>query len=162
MRCSECENPKKLSVTTKRVKYEVSGLKNVTILKAKVFQCDNCGERYTQYGNIEKINNSLAKALLKKGSPLTGKEVRFLRTWKGYSGRRFSDFLRCTYEHLYRIEAQEDSVNPKFDRLVRLAILSLEVDRNYEITKLFESKTKKKYGRIEITLTKNNPKVVYI
>jgi len=151
MRCTVCESKKKLEPKIQNIKYDASGLDNIVICGAKVYHCDNCGERYLQYGNLEKIDVAIADALLKKDKPLTGKEIRFLRTWKGYSGQRFAKLLNASAAHLYRIEANDSSVNDKFDRLVRLAIMSLNTDRNYELHDMLEGKTELvKYSRIEL------------
>ena len=151
MRCTVCESKKKLEPKVQNIKYEASGLDNIVIRDAKVYHCDNCGERYLQYGNLEEIDAAIADALLKKEKPLSGKEIRFLRTWKGYSGQQFSKLLNASAAHLYRIEANNRSANDKFDRLVRLAIMSLDTDRNYEIRDMLEGKTKLvKYSRIEL------------
>ena len=151
MRCTVCENKKKLEPKIKNIKYDASGLDNIVICGTKVYHCDNCGERYLQYGNLEEIDAAIADALLKKEKPLTGKEIRFLRTWKGYSGQQFSKLLNSSAAHLYRIEAEDSSVNDKFDRLVRLAIMSLATERNYEIRDMLEGKIETvKYSRMEL------------
>ncbi len=152
MRCTVCESKKKLEPKTQNIKYDASGLDNIMICGAKVYHCDNCGERYLQYGNLEEIDTVIADVLLKKDKPLTGKEIRFLRTWKGYSGQCFAKLLNASAAHLYRIEANDSCVNDKFDRLVRLAIMSLTTDRNYAVRDILEGKTKPvKYSRIELT-----------
>ena len=90
------------------------------------------------------------------------KEIRFLRTWKGYSGQQFAKLLNSSPEHLYRIEAENSSVNDKFDRLVRLAIMSLATERNYEIRDMLEGKTKAvRFSRIELKPTGGHYKVQY-
>jgi YgiT-type zinc finger domain-containing protein len=152
MRCTSCNSKRILKPETKTLKYEASGLDNVIIRGAKVYHCDNCGENYVQYGNLEEIDAAIADILLKKKAPLTGKEIRFLRTWKGYSGVRFASFISQSSAHLYRIEASNKPVNSKFDRLVRLAILTMDVDRNYEeIHEMLEGKKEMvSFRRIEL------------
>lgn len=151
MRCTMCESKKNLKPKIENLKYEVSGLDNILVHGVKVYHCDNCGERYLQYGNHEEIDAAIAEALLKKQKALTGKEIRLLRRWKGYSGQRFARLLNTSAAHLYRIEAKNSSANDKFDRLVRLAIISLVKDRNYELHDMFEGKKDFiKYKRIEI------------
>lgn len=151
MRCTMCESKKKLEPKVQNLKYQASGLDNIVIHGVKVYHCDNCGEQYIQYGNHDEIDAAVAEALLKKQKGLTGKEIRFLRTWKGYSGQRFAKLLNSSPAHLYRIEAKNSSVNEKFDRLVRLAIMSLATDRNYELHDMLEGKKDLvKYSRIEI------------
>ncbi|MBK8204743.1 MAG: YgiT-type zinc finger protein [Bdellovibrionales bacterium] len=140
MRCIECESTKKLKPKIKSMKYEVSGLENIVIRGVKVYECDNCGESYVQYGNIEEIDATIAQALLSKEGPMTGKEIRFLRTWKGYSGKNFATLISHSPEHLYREESKSVPVNKKLDRLVRLAIMSLATDRNYELRDRLEGK----------------------
>ena len=48
MRCTKCENKKKLEPRIQNLKYDVSGLDNVMIHGVKVYHCKNCGERYIQ------------------------------------------------------------------------------------------------------------------
>ncbi len=110
MRCTMCESKKKLKPEIKNLKYDISGLDNVMIYGVKEYHCDHCGERYLQYGNHDEIDSAIAEALLKKEKSLTGKEIRFLRTWKGYSGQRFANLLNTSAAHLYRIEAKDSSV----------------------------------------------------
>jgi DNA-binding transcriptional regulator YiaG len=118
--------------------------------------------RYVQYGDLEEIDKAIADVLLKKDKPLTGKEIRFLRTWKGYSGQQFAKLINSSAAHLYRIEADDSSVNDKFDRLVRLAIMSLATERNYEITDMMEGKTEPvKYKRIELKPAGGHYRVQY-
>jgi putative zinc finger/helix-turn-helix YgiT family protein len=151
MRCTMCESKKKLKPKVQNLKYEASGLDNIVIHDAKVYQCANCGERYIQYGKHDEIDAAVADALLKKKKSLTGKEIRFLRTWKGYSGQRFARLLNASPAHLYRLEAKNSPVNDKFDRLVRLAILSLVTNRNYELHDMLEGKKELvRYNRIEL------------
>jgi YgiT-type zinc finger domain-containing protein len=162
MRCTVCENKKKLEPVVQTVKYDASGLENVVIRDAKVYQCGNCGERYIQYGNLEEIDKVISDALLKKEQTLNGKEIRFLRTWKGYSGQQFAKLINSSAAHLYRIEAEDSSVNDKFDRLVRLAIVSLATERNYEITDVLEGKTEPvKFKRIELKPAGKHYRVQY-
>lgn len=162
MRCTMCESKKKLEPKIQTVKYDVSGLDNIVIEGVKVYHCDNCGERYLQYGNVEEIDAIIGDALLKKEEPLTGKEIRFLRTWKGYSGQRFAKLINSSAAHLYRIEADDSPANDKFDRLVRLAIMTLVTDRDYEIHDMLEGKTELvKYNRIELKAKGGHYKVQY-
>jgi putative zinc finger/helix-turn-helix YgiT family protein len=162
MRCTVCESKKKLEPKIQNVKYDASGLDNIVICGAKVYHCDNCGERYLQYGNIDEIDAAIADTLLKKDKPLSGKEIRFLRTWKGYSGQQFAKLLNSSPAHLYRIEAEDSSANDKFDRLVRLAIMSLATDRNYEIRDMLEGKTEPvKYSRMELKAKGGRYRVQY-
>jgi hypothetical protein len=53
-------------------------------------------------------------------------------------------------------------VNDKFDRLVRLAIMSLATERNYEITDMLEGKTEPvKFKRIELKPSGGHYRVQY-
>jgi hypothetical protein len=59
--------------------------------------------------------------------------------------------LNSSPAHLYRIEASNGAANDKFDRLVRLAIMSMTTDRNYEIHDMLEGKKELvKFKRIEL------------
>lgn len=158
MKCSFCDNKNKLRVETRNVKYDESGLSNITIENVKVYICDQCGEEYFEYGDLEKINQAIAETLLKKEDPLTGKELRFLRTLKGYNGKKFATFLNIKSETLYRAEAEESGINEKLDRAVRLAFLAIPDDNDYsDVVKfLFHENKGLKFKRIEISHNKSN------
>ncbi len=158
MKCSVCDSKKALKSEKRNIKYSLSGLDNITIEGATVHTCDNCGEEYTQYGDLEKINQVIAKTLLKKDESLTGKEIRFLRTHKGYSAKKFSAIIRIEPETLYRAEGKESPVNEKLDLKVRLAIAAIRNDDDYSdvIDVLAHESEALSYDRIFISRKSNS------
>lgn len=104
MKCSMCENKKTLSKSHITVKYKECGLENVTLVGVGCFKCDQCGEEYMHYGDLEKLHSVIANVLLRKSDLLTGKEIRFLRKHLGYSGAMFARLIGYSHETISRIE----------------------------------------------------------
>jgi YgiT-type zinc finger domain-containing protein len=92
----------KAEVTTHR--FKESGLDNVILHGVKRYHCANCGETVFDYGNINQLNLTLADTLLRKKDLLTGNEIRFLRTYTGYSSEMFSRIIGL--ESIGRIKAK--------------------------------------------------------
>ena len=59
MKCSMCENNKALKKSFVTVKYKASGLDNVTLTQVEHYKCEQCGEEYFKYGDLEKLLKGL-------------------------------------------------------------------------------------------------------
>ena len=144
MKCVNCENQKELKKETRaKVKYKEGGLPNVTLAGVDVYRCDECGEEYFDYGNLDVLHQQIGEMLLSKKGLLNGKEVRFLRSQLGYSGRMFAKLIGYEPETLCRIENGTSPVIKGFDRLVRFAWATFKLpNRDYDLhdTLLDESK----------------------
>jgi len=137
MKCSMCESTKNLKLTSITHKYKECGLDNVILHGVKESRCEECGEVYLNFGDIEKLHQLIATHLVQKAEMLTGKEIRFLRKHLGYSGSVFSKLVGYEVEHLSRIENGKATVQETFDRLVRYLVKERMLDRDYVLQDLF-------------------------
>lgn len=137
MKCSMCESAKSLKSTAVMHKYKECGLDNVILHGVKESRCEDCGEIYRSFGDVEKLHQLIAFHLVRKADLLTGKEVRFLRKYLGYSGSVFSKLVGYEVEHLSRIENGKAAVQETFDRLVRALVIEKMPDREYNLQDLF-------------------------
>lgn len=153
MKCNMCENKKPLKKQYVSVKYKDCGLDNVTLANVESYRCDQCGEEYLGYGNMEKLHQVIAYVLLRKKGLLTGKEVRFLRSSVGYSGARFAKLLGYDAATVSRVETGAQKMTESFDRIVRFAVSGKMPDRDYDLHDQILNEGGKKFSRIELTPT---------
>jgi len=153
MKCHMCENTKALKKSRTTVKYKECGLDNVTLVGVEYYKCDQCGEEYFGYGNMEKLHTVIARVLLKNSELLNGKEVRFLRKTLGYSGAMFAKLIGYDAATISRIETGSQPVTETFDRLVRFAVATKIPDRDYDLHDQILNESGTRYSRIELTST---------
>ena len=138
MKCSMCENKKVLkSKSLDRYRYSESGLDNIILRGINEYSCDQCGEIYHNFGNIDELHKLIAYFLIQKADLLIGKEIRFLRKYLGYSSTVFSKLIGYEVEHLSRLENGKTPVQETFDKLTRFLILEKMPDRDYSLQNLF-------------------------
>lgn len=159
MKCSMCENTKNLKSVSIVHKYKESGLDNVILHGVKESRCEECGEIYMSFGDVDKLHQLIATHLIQKSDLLSGKEVRFLRKHLGYSGSVFSQLVGYEVEHLSRIENGKSAVQEIFDRLVRALVLEKMPDREYNLQDLFLEKKFMKLEWLEFSLTGSDWKI---
>jgi putative zinc finger/helix-turn-helix YgiT family protein len=152
MKCAMCDNPSLLKRRSVTVKYKESGLDNVTLHGVEYFKCDRCGEEYFGYGDIEKLHQLIAGLLIQKKGLLTGKEIRFLRTYLGYSGALFAKFTGYAPESISRMENGKQDILKAFDRLVRSLVANKLPDRDYDLHDSWLKGEGKTLRRIEIAV----------
>lgn len=156
MKCSMCDNKKTLTTTSIVHKYKESGLDNVILHGVKQSKCEECGEVYLNFGDIDKLHALIATSLVKKADPLSGKEIRFLRKFLGFSGAVFSKLVGYEVEHLSRIENGKTAVQETFDRLVRALVMERLPDRQYKLQDLFLENKLMKLEWLEFSLSRQN------
>ena len=133
-----------------------SGLTNVTLHGVKLLKCDKCGSSTPVLSKINNLMHVIAAALVLKPSQLTGKEIRFLRKYIGFTGERFGRKLGLTKHHVSRIENEKHQVGAQTDRLIRFLAIAASSDLTNEMERLFERletiKDEPLQERIEINL----------
>lgn len=140
MKCVMCESQKEMKASVlKTHKFKECGLSNVVLHGVHVYKCDDCGEVYYNYGDIEKLHATIASLLIRKEGLLSGEEIKFLRKYLGYSGQYFAKIIGYDTSHLSRIENGKLAVAETFDRLVRFMVQEKIPDRNYNIQDLILS-----------------------
>ena len=154
MRCSSCQSKRDLKKLSINYKYKACGLDNVVLLGVSVMRCEDCGEEYYNFGDIEKLHKKIAEILLTKSDLLTGKEIRFLRKNLGYSGAMFAHLIGYSHESLSRIENRAQKLTESFDRLVRFAVADkLPKNRNHDLHNLILNNSGQKLLKIELIRT---------
>lgn len=152
MKCSLCKSDKPMKTVGIVHRYKESGLDNVILHGVPESRCENCGEVYHSFGNLDKLHTAIAKFLIRKASILTGKETRFLRKYLGYSSAVFAKLVGYEIEHLSRIENGKTPVQNIFDHLVRALVAEKIPDRDYDLHDLFLEGKLMKIEWLELSL----------
>jgi YgiT-type zinc finger domain-containing protein len=145
-----CENKKALKRQRITKKFTEGGLESVTLIGVEFYKCGLCGEEFYGYGDIEQLNQVIAHALITKKSLLTGKEIRFLRKYLGYSGPVFASLVKYEKETVYRIEGGSQSITESYDRLVRFLVASKLPNRDYDLHNLILKNQLRDFRRLEV------------
>lgn len=153
MTCSMCDNKKPLKRETITHKYKECGLSNVTLVGVEHYRCEQCGEEYFGFGNMEKLHEAIAHVLLRKKDLLTGAEVRFLRKHLGYSGTLFAKLIGYDDSTLSRLENGAQPITRTFDHLIRFTVASKLPDRNYDLHDMILKGEGIEASRIELAAT---------
>ena len=121
-------------MTTHRenVRYDASGLPDVTLVGVDVGRCAHCGEHEVAIPHIADLHRVMAHAVVRKPNHLTPAEIRFLRRTLGWSGRDFADHMGATAETVSRWENGRTPVGTQADRLLRLMVLQPAIKRQLD------------------------------
>lgn len=150
MKCVMCENKKVLKKDSKQIRYTQCGLDNVVLYGVAHYECNQCGEEYYSYGNQDELHTLIARALIFKSGLLSGKEVRFLRTYLGYSTAVFAKLTGYAKESISRMENQKQKIMKPFDRLVRSFVAFKLPNRDYDLHEQWLQETGAKSEKIEL------------
>ena len=112
------------------------GLSHVTLLKVEVRRCPKCGQEEVAIPRIEQLHKLLAGVLARKKGPLSGEEVRFLRTYLGWSQADFAQHAGVTRETVSRWENERELFAGTADRFLRLAVVQWGPVEHYEMRDL--------------------------
>jgi len=99
--------------------YLESGLDNFWIREIEVYRCD-CGESAAIPQPLA-ISKEIAKCLIIKTTPLTGKEIRFLRKHMTMKAIEFAKRIGVDNATVSRWENEKDPHSPIADRFIRLS-----------------------------------------
>jgi putative zinc finger/helix-turn-helix YgiT family protein len=133
--CLVCGTP--MEVTREDVEYD-GAMPDVILADLEVHRCPNCGEYEVAIPAIEQLHEVLAKALIDQPGRLGGTDIRFLRTYLGYSGVDFSKLIGVSPATLSRWENARDPIGEQADRLVRLMARYGKPVDEYPLEKLTE------------------------
>lgn len=118
MVCDVCKTEMKV-VSGDTYRYAESGLDNVYLLNADLYECEGCGERLPILHRIEELHEAIARAIAFKPAPLSGAEIRFLRKELGLSARKWAALLHIDHTTLSRWENEGQERSQHNDLLVR-------------------------------------------
>ncbi|MBC7974245.1 MAG: hypothetical protein H7138_04615 [Myxococcales bacterium] len=125
MKCINCDH----AMTTKRENVPYTALPGTVLIGVPVSRCSNCGEYEVAIPAIDELNRVLAGTVIRKRSRLRGGEVRFLRSYLGYSGSDFAKLIGSDPATVSRWESDKQPIGHHTDLLLRAMIaLDRKVD----------------------------------
>lgn len=123
IKCSECG--KSMQRKVGKYKYLESGLNNVFLENVDLYQC-GCGTSYASIFRVPRLNELIAKTILKKRALLSGKEIRFLRKHVHVSSRDFAKMLHIDKTTLPKWEGGSQRQSKPHDLLIRKTYMTLK------------------------------------
>jgi len=121
-------------MTTKRENVPYTALPSTVLVGVPVSRCSNCGEHEVAIPAIDELNRVIAQAVIRKPGRLTGGEVRFLRSYLGYSGADFAALIRSDPATVSRWEGGKQPIGHHTDLLLRAMVALDKKVEEYPIT----------------------------
>lgn len=147
MKCLECSKEMKVKRVDHR--YTECGLSNVVLQKIQVFHCAKCGEEEIVIPSIEELHKLIANLVAQKKQRLAPEEIRFLRSYLGFSGADFARTIGVTPESVSKWENGRESMLAPSEKLLRVLILSqVKPVRDYKALSDFGSQKATTHKRI--------------
>jgi putative zinc finger/helix-turn-helix YgiT family protein len=106
---------------------------DVILSSVEVRRCPDCGEDEVVIPHIEQLHEAIARAVARKPSSLRPAEIRFLRTFLGYSSVDFANLMGVKPETVSRWEnpRRPQSMGKPAERLLRVLVGSSGPNRDY-------------------------------
>jgi putative zinc finger/helix-turn-helix YgiT family protein len=123
--CPDCGEA--LRVTRQPHRYTVHPKWAITIADAEVRHCDKCGYFEVAIPRPDALHRTIAAAVLRKPTLLSGPEFTFLRSELGMTGKALAKALGVVPESISRWENDALPVSPTIDHLLR-ALIALTLD----------------------------------
>jgi putative zinc finger/helix-turn-helix YgiT family protein len=111
------------AVTSKRENVPYKALPGTVLVGVSVSRCAHCGEYEIAIPAIDEINRALAQVVIRKPGRLSGAEVRFLRTYLGYSGVDFARLIHSDPASVSRWESDKQPIGHHTDLLLRAMVV---------------------------------------
>ena len=163
MRCGDCGG-EAIVKKGQRYHYTESGLDNVYLNNIELRVCQSCGSTTPRIPKINELHSTIGIALALIPSPLSGKELRFLRQHLGFKAREWAALLRIDESTLSRWESGEQKIGAQSDSLIRLMYIRVIEEREgrmvlervaERIAAIFDHPTEKDF----VCINANNPTV---
>jgi len=122
-RCRKCEGQvvERLATVDSPYYFKMSGLSNVYLAGIVIKTCSACQSESPVIPKVGRLNDLIARDLVKKPALLTGEEIRFLRKNAGFPAQTFAALVGVDPKHLSRVEnGHTDTLGVPADRLVRV------------------------------------------
>ena len=136
-KCRDCQG--ELVTSRENHRYTASGLPNVVLVDVEIRRCRECGTAEVVIPRMEELFRTIALAVIKKPSRLSGAEVRFLRKQLGWSGADFAEHMGVDASTVSNWENDRSPIGTTSDRLLRLMVVHKAPVENYgldELTKI--------------------------
>lgn len=133
MKCVMCGAEMEIRREVRR--YDIGLDEPVVLEGVEVSHCPECGEEFLGIPHVEELHKYVAHQIAQKKAGLTPKEIRYLRTYLGYSGVVFASKLGVTPETVSRWESPTSStpIGAPSERLLRLMALTQEPQHLYPL-----------------------------
>lgn len=119
IRCSECNSA--MTVTRENRRYG-DGL-DVVLTDIEVRRCRDCGEEEVVIPRMSTVLAAIATTLISQPARLTPAEIRFLRTYLGYSSADFAKKMGVSKETVSRWENGARNMTKTAEKLLRLMVV---------------------------------------
>lgn len=129
MRCTECGFRGELRI--ERGDYDFEALPGTVLRDVEHRTCPECGSIAVVIPALAELTKTLASLVVRKASPLTPAEFRFLRKALGWSGQDTAKRLGVQAETVSRWEHGKRVIGPTADRLIRLCVVAFDPITDY-------------------------------
>jgi putative zinc finger/helix-turn-helix YgiT family protein len=109
-------------MTTTREKVPYAALPGTVLGGVEVSRCPTCGEHEVALPAIDQLNRLLAQAVIRKPARLGGGEIRFLRSYLGYSSSEFARAIGSDPATVSRWEGGKKPIGHHVDLLLRAMV----------------------------------------
>lgn len=135
--CLECGAVMEISVGPHRY---ISGL-DIVLHDIEVRRCPECGEEEVVIPKIEELHSVIAKSISKRPGQIQPREIRFLRTFLGYSSVDFARLLGVAPETVSRWEnlRKPQKMARPSERFLRMLAQYAEPSRTYDLEQILLS-----------------------
>jgi putative zinc finger/helix-turn-helix YgiT family protein len=127
--CLSCGDP--MVVSTEAHRYG-DGL-DVVLRDVEIRRCRSCGEEEVAISRIKDVHKTIAFSLAQKPTRLTPAEIRFLRTYLGYSSSDFASRLGVTRSTVSRWESGKRRTERGMEMVIRLMTLLGQKMKSYDL-----------------------------
>jgi putative zinc finger/helix-turn-helix YgiT family protein len=134
MECMNCDG----EMTTTRENVPYKSLPGTVLQGVEVSRCSTCGHVEFAIPAIEQLNQLLAEHVIATPGRLNGGEIRFLRTFLGYSSADFAKLMGSTASTISRWESDTQPMGNHADLFLRALIVIGKKVESYPIDKFAE------------------------
>jgi putative zinc finger/helix-turn-helix YgiT family protein len=118
--CEQCKTP--MISHRENFLYKSCGLPNVTLEDVLVRRCAQCGEYEVEIPNMDGLHEKIAFEITRKPQKLTPEEIRFLRSYLGWSGAELAKCFDVDPTTVSRWETGAQRMGGVAERLLRLSV----------------------------------------
>jgi len=124
-----CSNCGKAAASIERGDFDLTQFGVPVRLKGfNLIKCAECGHVDPIIPDMDTMMKLAAYHVVLKRSPLSGREVRFLRKYVGKSARELAALLHVDHTHLSKIENDNVEIGVQLDKYLRLLVINLSSD----------------------------------
>jgi putative zinc finger/helix-turn-helix YgiT family protein len=118
--CEQCGN--EMASQRENFLYKSCGLPNVTLESVVVNRCPKCGEYEVEIPGMDELHKQIAQEVIRKPQKLAPEEIRFLRSFLGWSGTDFAKRFDVDPATVSRWETGATRMGGVAERLLRLCV----------------------------------------